>query len=101
MINNGDTARALTLGLDLPPSEQEVFFPSVARTWAEVDVGSFLESIEKIPTTEVRSKTALKLFEKWRVDNYTIAPVDSLSESQVELLKQQLTDADRATIDQQ
>ncbi|MCY3540832.1 MAG: hypothetical protein OXH31_02850 [Gammaproteobacteria bacterium] len=101
MINNGDTGGALSLGLGLPESEQKVFFPSVARTWAEVDVGNLLEAIGKIPATEVRSKTALKLFEKWRVDNYTVAPVDSLTETQVEVLTQYLSDADRATIDDQ
>lgn len=101
MINNGDTTRALTIGLDLPPSEQEVYFPSIADTWVDVDPDSLLEAIEKIPATELRSTVALKLFEEQRVDNYTVAPVDKLTSSQVEILKQHLTDEDRATIDKQ
>lgn len=101
MIRNGDTTRALALGLDLPPSEQEVYFPSIADTWVDVDPGSLLEALEKIPAQELRSKVALQLFKEQRVDNYTVAPVDSLTETQVELLKQHLTAADRATIDEQ
>ena len=100
MIRNGDTTRALALGLDLPPSDQEVYFPSIADTWVDVDPGSLLEAIEKIPAPELRSKVALQLFKEQRVDNYTVAPVDSLTETQVELLKQHLTAADRATIDE-
>ena len=99
MIRNGDSARALRLGLDLPVSEQEEYFPSITRTWADVDAGSLVESIEKLPSAELRSKVALGLFEEHRVDNYTIAPVDKLTESQVEVLMQYLTDVDRATLD--
>ena len=59
-----------------------------------------MESIEEIPTAELRSTVVLKLFEKRNVNNYTTSYIEQFSESQVETLTQYLTDEDRATIDE-
>lgn len=100
LIGNGHTTRALKLGLDLPDSEQIEFFPRITEKWVSIDPNSFMESIEEIPTAELRSTVVLKLFEKRSVNNYTTSYIEQFSESQVETLTQYLTDEDRATIDE-
>ena len=99
VIGNGDIDRALSLGLDLPDAEQAIFFPLITGSWVSVDPNSFVESIEQLPNAETRSKVVLKLYDIRHVDNYTTSYIENFSESQVETLKQYLTDEDRATLD--
>lgn len=99
LIGNGHTTRALQLGLDLPVSEQIEFFPRITEKWVSIDPNSFVESIEEIPTAELRSRLVTKLFDIRHVDNYTTTYIENFSESQVATLEQYLTDEDRATIE--
>ncbi len=99
VIGNGDIDRALSLGLDLPDAEQAIYFPLITGSWVSVDSNSFVESIEQLPNAETRSKVVMKLFDSRHVDNYTTSYIENFSESQVETLKQYLTDEDRATLD--
>ena len=99
VIDNGDIDRALSLGLDLPETEQAIYFPLITGNWVSVDPSSFVESIEQLPNAELRSKVVMKLFDIRHVDNYTTSYIENFSESQAETLKQHLTDEDRATID--
>ncbi|MXW07881.1 MAG: hypothetical protein F4X56_08780 [Gammaproteobacteria bacterium] len=100
LINKGDAALALTIGLELPESEQAEYFPSITATWANIDSRSFVESIEKIPNAKLRSQVVLRLFNEQQADLFTYAPIDLLTEGQVEVVMQFLTDDDRATLDQ-
>lgn len=99
LIGNGDVDRALSLGLDLPEAEQAIYFPLITGSWVSVDPNNFVESIEQLPNAETRSKVVLKLYDIRHVDNYTTSYIENFTESQVEILKQHLTDEDRATID--
>ncbi|MXZ43607.1 MAG: hypothetical protein F4Z01_01305 [Gammaproteobacteria bacterium] len=93
LIDKGETKRALSLGLQLPDANQATFFKSIAASWATVDAADLIESIEQLPSTEIRSALALAAS--------TGRAKSEFSKKQLETLRQYLTEADRTTLDNQ
>ena len=92
-IDEGHSAKALNLGLKLPTEEQASYFQSISFSWARIDPDGFVESIENIPTPELRSTLARSFMTRWASENFT--------DAQLAILKQHLTDSDRQAVDNQ
>ncbi|MYD45725.1 MAG: hypothetical protein F4W92_05180 [Gammaproteobacteria bacterium] len=84
-IDNGDSERAVNLGLQLPSEEQADYFEGLSFTWARIDPGGLVESIKDLPTPELRSSLAKHLSN--RRSNY-------FTDAQLEELKQYIVDSD-------
>ncbi|MYD46390.1 MAG: hypothetical protein F4W92_08570 [Gammaproteobacteria bacterium] len=93
LIDNGDTNKALNLGLQLPESDQVPFFTSIATSWAVVNPTSLIESIEGLPSTEIRSALALAASSGSAKGNF--------NEKQLDTLRHYLTEADQTKLDSQ
>ena len=91
LINRGNTEQALKIGLDLPESEQEAYFPNIAYRWSSVDPQGLLDTIQLLPTSVIRSRVASRLLDSSNKQKFT--------ESQLEILNRYLTEEDRAKID--
>ena len=92
-IEAGHSTKALNLGLKLPTEEQAKYFQSISYSWVRIDPEGIVESIEKIPTAEIRSSLALSMVSLWASENFT--------EEQLEVLKQYLSDSDRHALENQ
>ena len=92
-IDTGHSSKALELGLKLPSEHQSRYFEDIAYSWARVDPSGLVESIEQLPSQELRSKIASSLSNRWYRENFT--------EEQIDTLKQYLSDADRQALEDQ
>ena len=85
-IDNGDSDKAVNLGLQLPTEEQASYFEGLIFTWTRIDPSGLVESIKELPTPELRSSLAQQLTSPWNKDDFT--------EAQLEELKQYIDDSD-------
>ena len=92
-IDLGDTSKALDLGLKLPADEQAAYFQSIAYSWAKIDPGGLVESFKNFPTAELRSSLARTMSSQWMKDSFT--------DTQLDVLKQYLSDSDRKGLESQ
>lgn len=92
-IDAGHSSKALELGLKLPSEHQSRYFEDIAYSWARVDPSGLVESIEQLPSQELRSKIASSLSNRWYRENFT--------EEQIDTLKQYLSDSDRQALEDQ
>lgn len=60
-IENGETEQAIALAGQLTSSKREAYFERLLRTWAQRDPTGLLDSIDQLPTAEVKSKAAFAL----------------------------------------
>ena len=90
-IDEGHSTKALNLGLKLSSKQQASYFPSISYAWARIDPEGFIESIESIPSAELRSSLARSMVSDWSKENFT--------EAQLKTLKQYLTDSDRQSLE--
>lgn len=91
-IDLGDAAKAVELGKTLSPDEQESYFQNIANSWVRVDPSGMVESFESIPTDELRSSLARTFLGPWMNENFT--------ESQLDVLRQYLNEADRKALEE-
>ena len=92
-IDLGDTSKALDLGLELPANEQTTYFQGIAYSWASIDPGGLVESLKSFPTAELRSSLARTMSSQWMKDSFT--------DTQLDALKQYLSDSDRQAVENQ
>ena len=92
-IDDGHSTEALELGLKLPNDDQASYFQSIAFSWARIDPAGFVESLERLPTEEIRSRIAATMSSQWAREQFT--------EEQIDTLKQYLSDSDRQTLEDQ
>ncbi len=85
-IEQGDSKKAINLGLQLPTEEQASYFEGLIFTWTRIDPSGLVESIKELPTPELRSSLAQQLTTPWRKDDFT--------DAQLEELKQYIDDSD-------
>lgn len=90
-IDEGQASKALELGLKLPNEDQLNYFEGIAYSWARVDPAGLVESIEQIPSDEIRSNIASVLSNRWIRESFT--------EEQIDTLKQYLSDSDRKALE--
>lgn len=67
LVRNGDVDQAWNLANRLPESQRESYYRSVVDRWAANDGTKLYESIDKLPSDEIKSHAALKLisFNTW------------------------------------
>ena len=92
-IDEGHSTKALNLGLKLSSKQQARYFPSISYAWARIDPVGFVESMESIPSAELRSSLANSMVSDWSKENFT--------EAQLKTLKQYITDSDRQALENQ
>lgn len=87
LIQSGEISEAIKLAQQLPSSSKGDYFQSLLRTWTESDPTGLLNSIEQLPTAEIKSKAAFALtaLNQWN---------DNLSVEQVERAKEYLSRED-------
>lgn len=59
LIRKGETRQAMDLANQLPKEEQTRYFRSVSSTWAWQDPQGLLNSLNELPSAEIRSRVAL------------------------------------------
>lgn len=59
LIQKGETRQAIDLANQLPKDEQTKYFRSVSSTWAWQDPKGLLNSLNELPSAEIRSRVAL------------------------------------------
>ena len=92
-IDDGHSTEALELGLKLPNDDQASYFQSIAFSWARIDPAGFVESLERLPTAEIRSRIAATMSSQWAREQFT--------EEQIDTLKQYLSESDRKALEDQ
>lgn len=90
-IQHGATEDALKLAQELPSSNRSEYFQELLTTWTRSDPASLLDSIDRLPTAEVKSKAAKAL----TVSNKRHG---SLSEKQVQSVEKYLLEEDAESI---
>ena len=86
-IQHGATEDALNLAQELPSSNRSEYFQALLTTWSRSDPESLLNSIDSLPTSEVKSKAA-------RVLTISNKRHKGLSEKQVQSVEKYLSKED-------
>ncbi|MYC25352.1 MAG: hypothetical protein F4X56_05475 [Gammaproteobacteria bacterium] len=92
LIEKGDTQKALSLGSQLPESDQNNFLVDLGQRWGSRNITSLLKDMEHFPTNEVRSKIALSLTRMHR-------SYPSFTDAQIEELESYLSAEDKASLE--
>ena len=92
LIQQGDTEEALSLGSQLPESDQSDFLIDLGQRWGSRDITSLLAELENFPTSEIRSKIALSLTRMHRT-------YPRFTDSQIEKLDSYLSSEDRGLLE--
>ena len=80
-IDLGESEKAVTLGLKLPPDDQVGFFQNIAFSWARMDPTGLIESLKNLPTTELRSSIAQYVTTRDSLEeNFTDTQLDALKQ---------------------
>ncbi len=61
LVDNGETQRAIKLGESLDQSSRSAYYNSILRSWASSDPEGLLESIDSLPSPELKSIAAMSL----------------------------------------
>ena len=86
-IQHGATEDALNLAQELPSSNRSEYFQALLTTWSRSDPESLLNSIDSLPTSEVKSKAA-------RILTISNKRHKGLSENQVQSVEKYLSKED-------
>ncbi len=93
LVRSGDIDEAWVLANRLSNSQREAYYQSVVSTWASHDASELYESIDGLPSDELKSFAAMRLisFNKWS---------KSLDEDQVNHAKSYLNERDANSVEQ-
>ena len=92
LIEKGDTQKALSLGSQLPESDQNDFLVDLGQRWGSRNITSLLKDMEHFPTHEVRSKIALSLTRMHRA-------YPRFTDTQIEELESYLSSEDKGSLE--
>ncbi len=87
LVSAGDGDRAFSIAKQISNADRESFYMSIASAWAGHDPEGLLNSMDRFPTSEFKSKVALLLISR---NGYST----ELSDDQVEKAKNFLTEED-------
>lgn len=93
MIRDGDVDEALNLAQQVDESARESFYMSLATAWAGSDPEGLLNSMNRLPSKNVKSRAAMMLLSFNRHQ-------ENLTEEQVENAKKHLTDEDAKALEE-
>lgn len=92
MIRNGDVDEALNMIQQVPESERAGLYTAVAGSWAGHDPEGMLNSMDRFPSKEIKSKAAAMLVQFNRFQK-------NLTDEQVETAKKYLTEEDAKALE--
>ena len=86
-IENGETEKALNLAQQLPESSRTGYLQALMPSWAISDPKGLLNSMDRLPSDEIKSKAAMILtaYNRWE---------KNLTDEEIEQLKNFLTEED-------
>lgn len=61
LVDNDETQRAIKLGESLDPSSRTAYYNSILRSWASSDPEGLFESLDSLPSPELKSIAAMSL----------------------------------------
>lgn len=91
LVRNANSDKVLELAQDLSETEQMEFFRQVISVWATFETQSLFESLEQLPSDDVRSRAACELI----VQHYSRP---RLTDDQVDSLSSLLNEEDAAIV---
>lgn len=93
LVRSGDIDEAWMLAQRLSDSQREAYYQSVVSSWASHDATDLYESIDSLPSDEIKSFAAMRLisFNKWS---------KSLDDDQVNHAKSFLNERDANSVEQ-
>ena len=94
LIRDGDIEEALTMAQQFPESDRNEFYIAVAGAWAQSDPEGLLNSMNRLPTKEAKSRAAMSLI---TYNQYQ----KTLTEEQIEDVRKFLTDEDAKALEEQ
>ena len=91
-IQNGETEKALNLAQQLSESNRTAYLRGLLPEWAGSDPQDLLESMDRLPTAEIKSKAAMVLtaYNDWE---------KNLTDEEIERVKKYLTEEDAETLE--
>ncbi|MCY4144391.1 MAG: hypothetical protein OXG08_11995 [Gammaproteobacteria bacterium] len=91
-IENGETEKALDLAKRLPESSRTAYLQALMPQWAVADPKGLLDSMDQLPSDEIKSKAAMLLttYNRWE---------KSLTDEEIESVKKFLTEEDAENLE--
>lgn len=93
LIREGEIDEALNMAQQFPESDQAEFYMSIATAWANTDPEGMLNSMNRLPTKEAKSRAAMTLIS---FNSYQ----KTLTGEQVEEAREFLTDEDAKALEE-
>lgn len=93
LIRNGEVDEALDMVHQVPQAKRTDFYTGLVRGWAETDPSGLLNSMNRLPSKEVRSKAAMMLL---KINGQR----ENLTDEQVEEARQFLTSEDWTVLEE-
>lgn len=94
LIREGEIDEALNMAQQLPESDRTDFYASITTAWAREDPEGMLNSMNRLPTKEARSKGVMSLIYYNRFEK-------NLTNEQIEEARKYLTDEDAKDLKEQ
>lgn len=94
LIREGEIDEALNMAQQLPESDRTEFYTSITTAWAREDPEGMLNSMNRLPTKEARSKGVMSLIYYNRFEK-------NLTNEQIEEARKYLTDEDAKALEEQ
>lgn len=94
LIREGEIDEALNLAQHLPESDRTEFYMSITSAWARSDPEGMLNSMNRLPSKEARSKGVMSLI-------YYNRSEKKLTNEQIEEARKYLTDEDTKALEEQ
>lgn len=93
LIQQGHALSAMDLAKQMPEKRREAYYSNMTSNWAMHDPLELLNSIDELPSPEVRSEAAYALASQYHA-------VNTLTDEQIELAKTYLNEWDSQRLDQ-
>lgn len=92
LVRQGDISQALKLAQEFVEPNKTQYFQSIVNTWSRADPNDLLESMDRLPSSEVQSRAAMTLIasNRWR---------SRLSDEQLDYAKSYLNEQDARLVE--
>ena len=78
LIRIGKFEEVVRIGLDLPESEQNQYFPRLSYAWSDVAPNELMDTMARLPTAHIRTQVASTVLESHYRKNFTEAQLETL-----------------------
>ena len=90
LIEQEESDRAIELGQELPESLRENYYLSLFSQWIRRDMVDLFESLDALPSTDLKSQAAQAILSYWDLSHTTVH--DYFSDKQIQEIKAHLTE---------